>query len=35
MFPADGLSAEELLGRADDDLFAAKRAGRSAEPTAD
>ena len=27
IFPADGLSAEELLGCADDDLFAAKREG--------
>jgi diguanylate cyclase (GGDEF)-like protein len=35
MFPADGASAEQLLGRADDDLFAAKRASRSAERSAD
>jgi diguanylate cyclase (GGDEF)-like protein len=27
IFPVDGLSAEELLGCADDDLFAAKREG--------
>jgi diguanylate cyclase (GGDEF)-like protein len=31
MFPADGASAEQLLGRADDDLFVAKRAGRGPE----
>ncbi|HVY96000.1 MAG TPA: GGDEF domain-containing protein [Solirubrobacterales bacterium] len=29
MFPADGTSAEDLLGFADLDLFAAKRAGRT------
>jgi diguanylate cyclase (GGDEF)-like protein len=29
MFPADGAGVEDLLGFADSDLFAAKRAGRS------
>jgi diguanylate cyclase len=30
MFPADGEGEEDLLGRADEDLFAAKRSGRAA-----
>lgn len=32
IYPADGLSAEQLLGCADDDLFAAKRGGVDPDP---
>lgn len=32
IYPSDGLSAEELLGCADDDLFAAKRGGVDPDP---